>query len=533
MNKKIELHIPLLEYEALPVIDEPLCDNRDFSSLIHDSSIHGSCCSMQLIKKSIDARKKKDIRIVISLLISDEKKVLAENNRTHSIPSNRNDSSRPVVIGFGPAGIFCALTLARSGRNPIVIERGASMTDRIEDVNRFSSGDSLKLHSNIQFGEGGAGTFSDGKLFSGISDGRKSLVLQEFVNHGASPSILFDAHPHIGTDVLQKVVVSMREEIIRLGGKVLFERNFTSFSIEDGHVASVTHCDAKTNQDEKEIPCDELVIALGHSSRDTFRMLHNANVTMEAKPFAVGVRIEHLQTWIDEAQYGACGHHPLLHPANYKAVASTKTRRKLFTFCMCPGGVVVPATSYEGGVVTNGMSYFARDKENANSALLVGVNPDDFSDKGVLGGILFQEELERRTFCAGGSNYFAPAQTWADFRLQKSSTAFGQVKPSYRPGVVPANLWNVLPNYVCETILDGIPEMAKRIHGFDCDDAVLTAVESRSSSPVRILRGDNMQSISHGGIYPCGEGAGYAGGIMSSAIDGIKAAEAILAHESL
>ena len=429
--------------------------------------------------------------------------------------------SRPIVVGFGPAGIFCALMLARSGLRPIVLERGGSLEERVPAVEKFFREGILDPSCNIQFGEGGAGAFSDGKLNTLVKDRsfRGYFVLEQLVAAGAPEELLWQSKPHIGTDLLRGVLRNLRQEICDLGGEVLFRRQVTELLTEDGTVCGVVCSDGECFRS------DTVVLAPGHSARDTFRALHAQGIPMERKPFSVGVRIEHPQAWINRAQYGV-EQLPGFPAADYKLVAHTADGRTVYSFCMCPGGVVVAAASEEGGVVTNGMSYHARDGVNANSALLCEVLPSDLPE-GLFAGMEFQRELERVAFRAGGGDFRAPAQTVGDFLAGVPTVAFGEVSPTYSRGVTPSNLRDVLPNFVSDALAEALPLLGKKLHGFDHPDAVMTGVESRSTSPLRILRGETMQSDLTG-LYPIGEGAGYAGGIISAAIDGVKCAEAIV-----
>ena len=488
-------------------------------------------------RRSVDARKKNDVRLIYTvdvLVKGREDKILKmAHNPKASIakddfyePPNAQSlpEKRPVIVGFGPAGMFCALVLARAGFRPIVLERGLDAKTRHEKVQKFWQTGELDPSCNVQFGEGGAGTFSDGKLNTGVNDPRIYWALEQFADAGAGAEILFDAKPHVGTDVLLTVVQNLREEILALGGEVLFGAKLTQILQENGAVSGVRY---ETLDGEHALSCDTLVLAPGHSARDTFRMLKDAGVAMQPKAFSMGVRIEHLQKTINESQYGPFAENPALGAADYKLNVKLPDGTSAYTFCMCPGGYVVAAASEEGGVVTNGMSNCARDGENANAALLVTLTPEDFPDKSVLGGVLYQQQLEQAAFLAGGSNYRAPAQLVGDFLAHRKSTAFGAVQPTYKPGVTLCDLHEVLPERITRVLENALPELDKRLRGFASPDAVLTAPETRSSSPVRILRDDTRQSVLRG-LYPCGEGAGYAGGIMSAAVDGILTAEAIL-----
>ncbi|MDR2690373.1 MAG: NAD(P)/FAD-dependent oxidoreductase [Azoarcus sp.] len=429
---------------------------------------------------------------------------------------------RPVVVGFGPCGIFAALLLAQMGFQPLVLERGKAVRERTQDTWALWRECTLDPESNVQFGEGGAGTFSDGKLHSQIKDprhlGRK--VLTEFVKAGAPEEILYLAKPHIGTFRLVAMVEKMRAEIVALGGEIRFRAKLVDLLIEKGHARGVKLANGE------EIRSDHIILALGHSARDTFEMLHTRAVFMEAKPFSIGFRIEHPQSLIDRARHGKYAGHPLLGAADYKLVHHARNGRAVYSFCMCPGGIVVAATSESGRVVTNGMSQYSRAEHNANAGLVVGISPADYPG-GPLAGIALQRELESRAFELGGGNYHAPAQRVGDFLRGQASTTLGEVQPSYRPGVQLTNLATALPPYAIEAIREAIPAFDRQIKGFAMADAILTGVETRTSSPLRIPRGDDLQSMNIRGLYPAGEGAGYAGGILSAGVDGIRAAEAV------
>ena len=485
---------------------------------------------VKIVRRSVDARKKPDVKIIYTIDVAvdgNENKLLKQSGckRASIAPVSYYKApkpmpaaeQRPVVVGFGPAGMFAALILAMAGQKPLVLERGDDARTRHDKVEKFWQTGQLDTRSNVQFGEGGAGTFSDGKLNTGVNNPRIGWVLEQFVKAGAREDILYDAKPHVGTDVLLTVVQNLRKRIIDLGGEVRFNTQVTEILTEAGKLTGL-----KTQTGEV-IPCAQAVFAIGHSARDTFEMLLNKAVPMEPKPFAMGVRIEHKQTMIDESQYGI--HNPVLPPADYKLVQHLEDGT-VYTFCMCPGGHVVAAASEEGRVVTNGMSYADRDGENANAALLVTVNPAEFPIEGILGGMYWQREIEEKAYQASGS-YRAPAQLVGDFLEKKPSTGAGAVAPTYRPGVHWCDLHEVLPEKISRCLAEALPRLDNNLRGFASPDAVMTAPETRSSSPVRILRDETRQS-SVRGLYPCGEGAGYAGGIMSAAIDGIQTAEAIL-----
>jgi len=442
----------------------------------------------------------------------------------------RADSSpalRPVVVGFGPCGIFAALLLAQMGFKPIVLERGKKVRERTKDTWGLWRKGVLDPESNVQFGEGGAGTFSDGKLWSQIKDprflGRK--VMTEFVKAGAPDEILLVSKPHIGTFKLVKVVEHMREQITALGGEIRFQQRVSDVLIEQGQMRGLT-VEKLEDGSSYELRADHVVLALGHSARDTFDMLHERGVYMEAKPFSVGFRIEHPQGLIDRARLGQHAGHPLLGAADYKLVHHAANGRSVYSFCMCPGGTVVAATSEAGRVVTNGMSQYSRNERNANAGIVVGITPADYPD-GPLAGIAFQRQLESHAFTLGGGTYAAPGQLVGDFVVGQASTQLGSVEPSYKPGVLMTDLASALPAYAITAMREALPAFGKKIKGFDMHDAVLTGVETRTSSPLRITRGDDFQSLNVKGLYPAGEGASYAGGILSAGVDGIEVAEAV------
>ncbi|OUN23202.1 hypothetical protein B5G34_04210 [Flavonifractor sp. An82] len=492
--------------------------------------------SLSLARQSIDARKKSDVHYVctVDVSVADEGRIMArcrdKNVSLHQsapyvFPTVRRTSSLPpVVVGMGPAGLFAALFLARNGLAPIVLERGRPVEERTADVERFWSTGMLDPASNVQFGEGGAGTFSDGKLTTGTHDPRISTVFRTLVEAGAPADILYQHKPHIGTDVLRDVVKTIRLELIRLGCDVRFGHQLTGLTLRDGAVAGLT---VTGPQGPYDLPCDALILSPGHSARDTFQMLHEAGVPMEQKAFAIGVRIEHPQSAISQAQFGPAWEK--LPAADYKLACHLPNGRSAFTFCVCPGGQVVAAASEEGRLVTNGMSHRARDGKNINGGFLVGVSPADFGSEHPLAGVAFQRHWEEVAFQLGGGNYHAPAQTVKDFLARRASKALGSVAPTYRPGVTPTDLDRCLPGYVTDTLRGALPVFDRKLHGFAAPDSLLTGVETRSSSPVRILRGENYQSVITG-LYPCGEGAGYAGGITSAAVDGIRVAEAVAAQ---
>ena len=507
---------------------------------------------MTIARRGYDARRKSDIVLVYSIdcEVDDEAAVLARHAgdphiRTApdtnyrfvaELPADyaQRQRPRPVVIGFGPCGLFAALILAQTGLRPLVLERGKAVRERTQDTWGLWRRRELNPESNVQFGEGGAGTFSDGKLWSQISDPRHLTrkVLTEFVKAGAPEEILYVSKPHIGTFRLVSMIEKMRAEIEALGGEIRFRAHVTDLRIEGGAVRGVVL------EDGSEIEAEHVILALGHSARDTFAMLHARGVFMEPKPFSVGFRIEHPQSIIDKARFGSNAGHPLLGAADYKLVHHAKNGRSVYSFCMCPGGTVVAATSEPGRVVTNGMSQYSRNERNANAGIVVGITPQDYRQDGrsegavnPLDGIAFQRALESRAYALGGENYDAPGQRVADFLAGKASRGFGSVEPSYKPGVRPTDLGErgneSLPPYAIAAIREALPAFERQIRGFAMPDAVLTGVETRTSSPLRITRGRDLQSLNVKGLYPAGEGAGYAGGILSAAVDGIKVAEAV------
>lgn len=483
-----------------------------------------------IYKKSIDARNKSDIfynytiDIKYNGFISRNIKIVEEEIFDLKINNNRKSTARPVIIGAGPAGLFCALTLVNNGIKPIVIEQGKKVEERKKDIDIFLETGKLNTNSNVQFGEGGAGTFSDGKLTTGVNSPLCRFVLNKFVEFGAPNQIMYVNKPHIGTDNLINVISNLRNYIISKGGEFLFEEKVIDIDIENGNLKSITY--QNMNKDTNIIYTDTAVFAIGHSARSTFEKLYEKGLKMEKKNFSVGVRIEHKQEMINKSQYGDKTKLKL-PPAEYKLAYHGDDGRSCYTFCMCPGGVVMPSSSEEKEIVTNGMSTFARDGENANSAILVNVTPEDFSGESPLEGIYFQKDLEEKAFVLGGSNFYAPVQTVEDFMNNRKTNKLGIVNPTYKPGVTFANLQEILPIFVTKTLKEGLRDFDKKIKGFANPDSILTGVETRSSSPVRIIRDENCMSNIKG-IYPCGEGAGYAGGIMTAAIDGIKCAIQIL-----
>lgn len=482
--------------------------------------------SFKILKKSIDARKKSDIREIYSVEVNVKrgikynKQFLKEVEVETFAISKSSKNARVAVVGAGPCGLFCALALCESGITPVIFERGKKIEERDEDVHSFFAGAELNTESNVQFGEGGAGAFSDGKLNTGIKNIRIKYVLEKFVESGAPDCILYDSHPHIGTDRLKPTVKNLREKIISLGGRFEFSAKVTDIVQQDGKLTSLVYTQ---NGQTKTFDCDIAVFAIGHSARDTFEML-NQKTVLQQKAFSVGVRIEHKREDINVAQYGK----DIGVSADYKLSKMLSNSRGVYTFCMCPGGVVVPATSEKGMVVTNGMSDFMRNADNSNSALLVSVNPQDFESAHPLAGVEYQRKLEKLAFKLGGESYSAPYQLVGDFLKGKVSNGIGDVKPSYSRGVSGVDFNEIFPNYVSNGLKEGILDFDKKLKGFAKEDSILTGIETRSSSPVRVLRNEDMESVSIKGLYPAGEGAGYAGGITSSAVDGVLIAEKII-----
>ena len=522
----------------LPIAHAP--DDLELAILKRLNLSSKDLISFAIFKRSYDARKNVALAFIytVDLSVKNEATVLKQfANDTHvrlspdtsyhfvaKAPESISSGKvlRPVVIGFGPCGIFAALTLAQMGFKPIVLERGKQVRERTQDTWGLWRKNILNPESNVQFGEGGAGTFSDGKLYSQIKDpkfyGRK--VIKEFVKAGAPAEIQYVAKPHIGTFRLVGVVEKMRQEIIDLGGEIRFSQKVIGFDIENEQITGVKI------EGQPDLQAKHVVLALGHSARDTFKALHDAGVFMEAKPFSVGFRIEHPQSLIDKARLGPHAGNELIGAADYKLVHHAKNGRAVYSFCMCPGGTVVAATSEPNRVVTNGMSQYSRNERNANAGIVVGITPEDYPG-GPLAGLEFQRQLESKAFELGGGTYEAPGQLVGDFLEGKASTEFRSVLPSYKPGVHLTDLAQALPAYAIEAIREALPEFEKQIKGFSMKDAVLTGVETRTSSPLRITRGSNFQSLNIKGLYPAGEGAGYAGGILSAGVDGIKVAEAV------
>ena len=490
--------------------------------------------SYSIFRESLDVRKKDNIFYIytLDLKVKNESKILKINKNPdvskaeyvkYEYPKNDiKPNNRTVVVGFGPAGMFAALILAQIGFNPLVFERGRDADNRLKDIEKLRTEGILNPNSNVQFGEGGAGTFSDGKLNTRIKNPRSRKVMEEFVLNGAPEEILYAHNPHIGTDRLVGVVKNIRERIISLGGEIHFESCITDIKTENGKVKSVVV------NNEKEIPCDDVILSVGHSARDTFEMLYKKDIKMIQKPFAMGARIEHKQSMINKSQYGDEKKAEYFGPAEYKLTYTASNKRGVYTFCMCPGGYVVPAASEENMSAVNGMSYYDRGGKNSNSALLVQIFPEDFGTDHPLGGMYMQRELEKKAFEMAGGGYKVPAQSVGDFLNKNTEPQFEHIKTTYKPNITLCDLDKLFPEYMTEAMREAIPAMGRKIKGFDSADALLTAPESRSSSPVRIERNaDTFFSVSAVGLYPCGEGAGYAGGIVSAAVDGISAAEMV------
>lgn len=497
----------------------------------------GEMSEFRILKESVDARRKGKIDFIYSVGFSidgDEKAVVDRlNDRDIEFEEplivkeyefgDKKLKNKPVIIGSGPAGLFAGLLLAQNGYCPVIFERGKDVDQRTDTVHKFWETGGLDTECNVQFGEGGAGTFSDGKLTTRIKDARCGIVLDEFVKCGAPPDIIYNHKPHIGTDILKKVVKNMRNEIIKLGGEVHFSSKLTGIGADCGMVSKIVI------NDNMSVDCDAVILAIGHSARDTVDMLVRTGVAIIQKPFAVGFRIEHNQSMIDEAQYGKFAGHPKLRAADYRLTyQSQKYGRPCYTFCMCPGGIVVAAASEQGRVVTNGMSEYKRDGENANSAIVCGVNPGDFKGTGPMAGIEFQRRLEEAAFKLGGGDYVAPIQRVDDFLSGRVTKKLGRVRPSYTRGYAFRDLNECIPIEVASVIKEALLSFDGKIRGFGSGDGILTGVETRTSSPVRIERNDMCQSISIDGLYPAGEGAGYAGGIVTAAIDGMRVAEEIM-----
>jgi len=526
------MHMPIIRIEEVPL---ELDDNENIlKSKI--SKILGipekEIINYTIVKRAIDSRRRNVLLIHsvdVKIKNSNSIKKWEKKHRTRIHEPfiyqekivKENPNKNIVVVGSGPCGLFATLLLAKAGLNPLLIERGKDVDSRIQDVDEFFQKGNLNTKSNIQFGEGGAGTFSDGKLYTLIKDPRSKYIFSEFIKAGAPEEIAWSASPHVGTDKLRGVIKNLRKEIEKLGGKIKFKTCMTDIEIKDNKLEAIIV------NNEKKIPVDELILATGHSARDTYRMLFDRKIKMQPKAFSIGVRIEHKSEMINKAQYEEAYKHPKLGAAKYKLVQHLKDKRPVYTFCMCPGGYVMGATSEENAVVTNGMSKYAQDGENSNSALLVPINADDFDSDHPLAGLKFQEKWERKAYIAGGSDYSAPVQLVGDFLKNKPSTEIKSIEPTYKPGVKPASLDSCLPDYVIDSLKEALPLLDRKIAGFANSEAVLTGIETRSSSTVRIERNEQYESnISN--LYPAGEGAGHAGGIVSSSIDGLKVAEIII-----
>ena len=542
MNKNLENNFIRIDEILLALDDEENVLAAKIAKIlgVNEKEIVRYC----IAKRAIDSRNKENIFFVYSVdvEIKNPRNYLSRQRRLSSMMKKKalrhkvrwqkpyvyeikkavsDYSHRPVVVGAGPSGLFCALVLAQAGLKPLVVERGRDVDTRIKDVNAFFSKGEFNVNSNVQFGEGGAGTFSDGKLYTNVKDSRTKYIFDQLIAAGAPKRIATDAHPHIGTDKLRTVVKNLRKRIVDLGGEVKFNTSLTDIETDNAKVVAVTF------NGEERVLVDNLVVAIGHSARDTYQMLYEKKLEMKAKSFSVGLRIEHPVDLINKSQYGNYYGHPKLPPARYKLVARLKDKRSVYTFCMCPGGFVIAASSEKGMVVVNGMSTYAQGGKNSNSALLVNVTPDDFESDHPLAGVEFQRTWERAAFVSGGKGYRAPAQLVGDFLKGLPSEKIGSVTPTYKPGVMMTSLAGCLPDYVMESIKSALPVLDRKIKGFAQEDALLIGVETRSSAPVKFVRNEGLQS-NITGIYPAGEGAGYAGGIVSAAIDGMKAAESII-----
>ena len=493
-------------------------------------------CRIRLAKRSVDARKSVQFIASVDMEVQNETKVLRKCSKNHNLQQivpfvmpqypKHTTEHPPVIIGCGPAGLFAADVLAQAGLCPILLERGKPVAERQKAIETYHRTGVLDSECNVQFGEGGAGTFSDGKLNTGTKDPHIRQVLQTFADCGAPEEILWQGKPHIGTDKLAVCIPNLRQRIEKNGGKVLFSAKCTGFTAQNGKLVSVEY---EQNGTANSLRTDYAIFAVGHSARDIFAMFSEHQLAMEQKPFSLGVRIEHLQSDIDKMCYGKAAGHPALGAASYKLAAHLPNGRGVYTFCMCPGGTVQAAASEQETVVTNGMSCFARAEQNANSALLVGIHPADFGSEDILAGVELQRKIEHAAYLAGGSCGKAPVTLLGDFMKKQQSRAFGDVKPSYPLGTEFAPPESCLPQFICDAMREAIPQLEHGLHGFCRPDAVLTAPETRSSSPVRVLRSmETLESLSVSGLYPCGEGAGYAGGIVSASVDGIKCAEQIL-----
>jgi len=526
MSVKIN-NISLEIDEEVEILKEKVAKKLNFSQ--------ESIIKVKILRQSIDARKKDNIKYNYSLEVFAEKEdFILKHTRDKDIEfykagerekiifGDKKLIHRPIIVGFGPAGMFAALELARNGYKPLIFERGESVERRTETVNSFWQNGILNPNSNVQFGEGGAGTFSDGKLTTRIKDTRCDSVLAQFVRCGAPEEIIYSGKPHIGTDILKIVVKNIREEILKLGGEILFSHRLEDINFENSRIKSII-------VNNMEIPCEVLVLAIGHSSRDTYEMLYKNRIFMESKPFAIGVRIEHSQKLINLSQFGKFAEHPKLKAADYRLAHTCKSSgRAVYSFCMCPGGSVVAAASEHNMLVTNGMSDYKRNKENANAALVVSVNRDDFKDSSPLAGMEFQRHNEGMAYTLGGGSYAAPIQLTQDFINDRTTKKLGNIQPTYKPGYKFSDLRQCLPSYISEALTEGLLVFNKKIKNFSDNNSILTGIETRTSAPLRIIRNEKLQSINVEGLFPSGEGAGFAGGIISAAVDGIKSAESIM-----